>query len=93
MKKSFEIYGKISKFPGKSGWYYVSVPVKNKKYLKEQRPAWGMYPIMARVGNTSWKTKLMMKKGGDFFVALNEEVRKKENIIKAKRIKVNFSLI
>jgi len=93
VKKTFVISDKVSRFPGKGGWFYVSVPLKHTKYLKEQRSAWGMYPIMARINTTSWKTKLMMKKGGSFFVALNEKIRKKENIVKGNIIKVNFSLI
>jgi len=93
MKKSFVISGRVSKFPGKGGWFYISVPKKYTKILNEQRNTWGMYPIKAQVGNTSWKTKLMMKKGGNFFVALNANVREKEKITKDKIIKINFSLI
>ena len=93
MKSSFMISGKVFKFPGKGGWFYVAVPKKYTKVLKEQRRTWGMYPIRAHVGGTSWKTKLMMKKGGDFFVALKTIVRKKENIAKGKIVKVHVSLI
>jgi hypothetical protein len=93
MKKTFDVSGRVSKFPGKGGWYYVSVPKKYTERLKEKRPAWGMYPIRVRVGNTSWATKLMTKKGGDFFVAFNKKVRDKEKIIKSKRIKVSVTLI
>lgn len=39
-----------------------------------------MYPIEAHTGSSSWNTKLMMKKGGIFFVALKATVRKKEKI-------------
>jgi len=90
MKKSFEISGKVSKFPGKGGWFYVDVPKKFTKKLKEQRSSWGMYSIKVKVGNTSWRTKLMMKKGGNFFVAFNKKTREKEKISKGKNIKVNF---
>ena len=70
MLKSFVISGKVSKFPGKDGWFYVDVHKKFMKKLKEQRGRLDMYPIKVKVGNTSRKTKLMMKKGGDFFIAL-----------------------
>jgi hypothetical protein len=92
MIKYFAFSGKVSKFPGKSGWFYVDVPKKFMKKLKEQRSKWGMYPIEVKVGNTSWKTKLMMKRGGDFFVALKVNVREKEKITKGKIIKVNVTL-
>ncbi len=61
---SFE--GTVEKFPGESGWFYVSVPGKYSESLKIDRKTWGRYPITANVGKTSWKTKLMIKKGGNF---------------------------
>jgi len=60
--------GVVELFPGQNGWHYVAVPNKYTKELKGRRRAWGMYPITAHVGNTTWKTKLMTKKGGDFFL-------------------------
>jgi hypothetical protein len=51
-----------------------------------------MYPITAHIGETSWKTKLMMKKGGDFFVALKAAVRNKEKIAVGDRVAVSFKL-
>jgi len=51
-----------------------------------------MYPITVSVGNTTWKTKLMMKKGGDFFIALKAAVRDKEKITIRSNIIVSFKL-
>jgi len=93
IKKSFTISGKVLKFPNKGGWFYISVPRKYTKTLKEQRKVWGKFPIIVRVNKTSWKTKLMLKKGGDFFIAFNKKTREKENIVKDKLIKVNFYLM
>ena len=84
--------GVVEKFPGSGGWAYVAMPKKYTEELKARRRAWGMYPITARVGATSWKTKLMMKKGGDFFVALKAAVRNKEKISVGDRVTVSFRL-
>ncbi len=92
MKRDFSFSGIVQKFPGPGGWVYIAVPQKYTKELKERRRAWGMYPITARVGATSWKTKLMIKKGGDFFVALKAVVRSKEKIAVADRVSVSFTL-
>lgn len=92
MKSNFSFTGIVQKFPGSGGWAYVAVPTKYTKELKERRRAWGMYPITAHVGKTYWKTKLMMKKGGDFFVALKVAVRNKEKINVGKRVSVSFGL-
>jgi len=83
----------LQKFPGAGGWVYAAVPKKFTEELKQRRRAWGMYPIMAHVGETSWKTKLMMKKGGDFFVALKETIRRKEKLKIGDRVTVSFKLM
>ena len=92
MKRDFTFKGAVQKFPGSGGWVYVAVPTKYTKELKQRRRAWGMYPITAHVGETSWKTKLMMKKGGDFFVALKTTVRNKEKITVGDRVTVAIVL-
>ena len=92
MKWSISFNGTVQKFPGKDGWTYVAVPQKYTAYLKRKRRVWGMYPITVHVRSTSWKTKLMMKKGGDFFVALKAAIRDKEQINVADKITISFKL-
>lgn len=92
MKWDISFKGTAQQFPDDGGWVYVAVPKKHKTYLQQQRRAWGMYPIMAHVGRTSWKTKLFMKKGGDFFVALNEAIRNKEKIAVGDRVAASINL-
>lgn len=92
MKKNFTFTGTVQKFPGSGGWAYVAVPKKYTRELKQRRRAWGMYPITGHIGETSWKTKLMMKKGGDLFVALKVAVRNKEKIAVGDRVAVSFKL-
>ncbi|MBI5358294.1 DUF1905 domain-containing protein [Candidatus Amesbacteria bacterium] len=92
MKWVFSFVGTAQKFSGSGGWVYVAVPQKYTKELKQRRRAWGMYPITAHVGATSWKAKLMIKKGGDFFVALKATVRNKEKIAVGDRITISFKL-
>ncbi len=92
MKWDISFKGTAQQFPGDGGWVYVAVPKKHKTYLQQQRRAWGMYPITAHVGRTSWKTKLMMKKGSDFFVALNEAIRNKEKIAVGDSVAASINL-
>ena len=92
MKWDFSFTGTAQQFPGSGGWVYLAVPKKFTKKLNERRRAWGMYPITAHVGHTTWKTKLMMKKGGDFFVALKATIRNREKIAIGDRIPVSFTL-
>jgi len=92
MKWDIVFKGTAKKFPGDGGWVYVAVPKKHKTYLQQQRRAWGMYPITANVGKTSWQTKLMMKKGGNFFVALKKAIRNKEKIVVDDSVTVSIKL-
>ena len=92
MKWDYDFRGKVEQFPGYGGWIYAAVPKKFTKELKQLRIAWGMYPITACVGKTTWSTKLMMKKGGDFFVALKAIIRQKEKIGVGDRKRVQFKL-
>jgi hypothetical protein len=84
--------GVVKKFPGPGGWVYVEVPDKCAGKLKSHKRAWGMCPITAHIGNTTWKTKLMMKKGGDFFVALKAAVRKAEKIDTGSTVTASIKL-
>lgn len=92
MSWNFAFKGTVKMFPGPSGWHYVAVPKKYTKDLREQRKTWGMYPIKAHVGNSTWKTKLMMKKGGDFFVALKSFIRNKEKLTVEDRVSNSFKI-
>ena len=92
MKFDVSFKGKVEKFPGVGGWMYVTVPKKYKEDLQQRRRAWGMYPITANAGSTTWNTKLMMKKGGNFFVALKASIRKKEEIGVGDMIDISFKL-
>ena len=82
----------MQQFPGAGGWYFAAIPKKYTAELKKKRIVWGKYPITAKVGNMQWMTKLMLKKGGDFFVALRADIRKKEAIAIGDRVTVSFTL-
>ena len=92
MKWNISFIGTVQIFPGYAGWTYVAVPKKYTKELKQRRRAWGMFPITAQIGKTSWQTKLMTKKGGDFFVALKAIIRSKEKLDVGNRVSISFRL-
>jgi hypothetical protein len=92
MKWDVSFMGTVQKFPGSGGWIYVAVPKKYTADLKSRRRAWGMFPITAKIGDTVWETKLMTKKGGDYFVAFRAAIRKKEHIKLGDKFTVSFKL-
>lgn len=93
MPEEIAFTGRVEKFPGSGGWYHVPVPEEHTAMLKERRRSWGMYPIEVTVGSTTWNTKLMTKKGGDFFVALKASVRRKEGVTCGDTVSIAIRLL
>jgi hypothetical protein len=89
--ETFEFKNKVEKFSGKGGWFYVEAPPVVTKNLSH-KIVWGLIPINAKVGKTTWKTSLMPMGDGSHFVALNSIVRKKEGIEMGKTVKITFTL-
>lgn len=84
-----EFSGRVELFPGNMGWHYVDVPdkliPKEKSNLK-----WGLIPAQFCVGDTKWKSSLLPKGGGTYFVPLKVAVRKKEGIELGDKVKIKF---
>lgn len=85
----FKFKGEVQIFPGTSGWVYVSVPRELTDNFSNTSH-FGMKPIQATVGKTTWKTTLMPMGDGTYFVALKAAVRKKERISIGDTIDVTF---
>lgn len=83
----------VERFPGQGGWYYLAVPDRYTKTLAQKRAAWGMFPITAQVGDVTWQTKLMTKRGGTFFVALKASVRARAGIALGDRVTVAIKVM
>lgn len=74
-----EFTAEIIEWRGPAPYYFVPVPPEAGAALKEAGLAasygWGMLPIRARIGSTSWKTSLWPKDGG-YLLPLKDGVRK-----------------
>lgn len=68
---------------GPSPWYFVTVPDEQSQALKTISGfvtyGWGMIPVTARIGKTSWKTSLWPK-DGRYIVPIKTSVRQRENL-------------
>ena len=84
--------GEVKIFPGISGWRYIDVPIKDGSLIKGKKMHWGMVPITATVGNTTWQTKLMRISSGGYFLALKKKVRLNEKIEVGDNIKVTLKI-
>jgi hypothetical protein len=74
-----------------SPWHYVVIPENVYRGFPKVK-AFGMMPVVATIGTTSWKTALLPlgKYGGasQFFLAIKASVRKKEGITEGDRVMV-----
>ena len=68
---------------GPAPWYFVTVPEQQCHDLKDISGAvtygWGMIPVTARIGNTTWTTSLFPK-DDRYIVPLKTAVRKAEKL-------------
>lgn len=91
MKKVFSSKGKVEIFPQKGGWIYVSIDQKYSD-LGIKKPRWGLVPATITIGKTTWKKSLLPMGDGTLFIALNEKVRKAEDIKIGDTVSVNFQI-
>ena len=90
-KKVFTSKGVVKQFPQKGGWVYV--PIKQTyKDLGIKKPKWGLVPATITLGNTTWKRSLLPFGDGTLFIALNEKVRRAENVAVGDTISVSFTI-
>ncbi|HEV7205432.1 MAG TPA: DUF1905 domain-containing protein [Jatrophihabitans sp.] len=78
-----EIQGEIWFWKGPSPWHFVSVPDDAAAALESASAlvtyGWGMIPVTARLGASSWTTSLWPKDGG-YIVPIRAAVRKAEQV-------------
>ena len=86
-----EFSGKIWFWRGPSPWYFVNVPAKQSRILKEIAGfvtyGWGMIPVEVRIGKTVWKTALWPK-DGRYIVPIKASVRNAEDLEEGDKVTV-----
>lgn len=87
--------GAIWFWKGPAPWYFVTVPAEQSRYLNEISGivtyGWGMIPVIARIGNTEWRTSLFPK-DGLYIVPIKAGVRKSENIDRGDNVSVRLEI-
>lgn len=91
MSRLFTATGSIKQFPQKGGWVYL--PIKQTYgNLGLQKPKWGLVPATITIGRTTWKRSLLPMGDGTLFIALNEKIRKSENLRVGDKVSVSFKI-
>lgn len=91
---TFEISGKVKRFPGKYGWHYIELDDDLSKdfrvMVKDKWPS--LLGATFTINQTTWKSSIMPIKDGPLFIALPAKIRKKEAIEKGQNITISFEL-
>lgn len=79
----FEFSGEVIHWRGPSPFHFVRLPEDQAEEIRSISSAvtygWGMIPVQATVGATSWTTSLFPKDGG-YLLPLRDFVRKNEQL-------------
>ncbi len=91
----FEFSGTIWVWKGPAPWYFVNVPDKESRELREilgfVTYGWGMVPARVRIGSTEWKTALWPK-DGHYIVPIKARVREAEGIDEGDKVIVKLEV-
>lgn len=78
-----EFRGEVWEWRGPAPYHFVTVPEECCGALEAAAEivsyGWGMVPVTARIGGTTWKTSLWPKEGG-YVVPLKDKVRRSEGV-------------
>jgi len=91
MKKSFIINSKVWRWPGDTGWHFVTLDKKIYEQIRKIYPK-GFVKINAQIGKTNWDTSLFPHKLSGYLICVNNSVRKKENIFAGETVKIRVVL-
>jgi hypothetical protein len=88
---NLEFSGELVFWKGPSPWHFITVPDEESGEIEAVAQlvtyGWGVIPVTARIGTTSWQTSLFPK-DGLYQVPVKAWVRKAESIELGDRVTV-----
>ena len=88
-------------YTGKGAWYFVTLPPDSAaeiSYFSKalnggKRTGWGSVKVTVQIGKTIWQTSLFPdRKNKSYILPIKAAVRKAENIVDGKSVKVRVSM-
>jgi hypothetical protein len=87
--------GEIWFWRGPAPFHFVTVPIKECAELHEVSPlvtyGWGVIPVIATVGETTWSTSLFPKDGG-YLVPIKASVRDTEQLELGDDVRITLTV-
>ena len=92
---SLEFSGEIWTWRGPAPYHFVTVPDEQCQNLKAASTfvtyGWGMIPVRAQIGGTTWKTSLFPK-DGRYLVPIKDKVRRAETLAEGDTVTVRLEI-
>lgn len=83
----------------KVAWHFVSLPNEKSEEIKffnenmsSKKRGWGALKVLAKVGNTEWRTSIFPQKSGAYILPIKAEVRKQERILEGTTVHVMLKI-
>ena len=93
----FKFLSEVWIYPGKAAWYFVTLPediAAKIKFFTGRKNGFGTIPVLAHIGNTSWKTSIFPDSNSNsYLLPIKTDVRKKENVIFNQPILISIDVI
>ena len=99
MEPTFEFSSKLWLWSSDdaSSWHFLTIEQKLAKQIKQltegPRRGFGAVKVLARIGQTAWKTSIFPTKEGKYFLPVKLSVRKSENLKANKNVSAIITLI
>lgn len=92
---NIEFTGKIWHWRGPSPYYFVTIPPGQSSDIKAIASlvtyGWGVIPVHAQIGNTTWTTSLFPK-DGLYLVPLKDAIRKAEKLAEGNDVAIRLEI-
>lgn len=93
----FSIRAKVWLYPGKAGWYFVTIPkkfVKDIDLFSHLKRGWGSLRVKVTIGHTTWDTSIFPdKKSDSYLLPIKSSIRQSEGIKVDQTIDFNLEII
>ncbi len=90
-----QVTGEIWQWRGPAPYYFLTVPGEQSRHLRDVASAvtygWGMVPVRAQLGATTWETSLFPK-DGLYVVPLKDSVRSAETLAEGDTVTVRLTV-
>lgn len=92
---NIEFTAKMWYWRGPSPFHFITVPPELSRDIKEISGlvtyGWGMIPVHARIGETTWTTSLFPK-DGNYIVPVKDKIRKAEKLDEGDMVTVRLEV-